>query len=181
MLTAAEQRRVAICTRKKSTKLTNKEVAREFGVTEKSVANALQWGRRTGIYEIDQSEQLERRIYEIVQSLDELEKMSKLVNKNVVKRLEHGEEVNMSKEVTPLYKEIRESRVLLMELQGLYKQLVNIKLEQTNNIAVFRLPEKISSMEDWESVITEFESVQRMENKVDVDTTAKASLGFSLG
>ncbi len=183
MLRIHEKRRLAICCRKKTTKLTNEEIAREFEVSLPSVSNALKWGKAMGLYDVDQGEQLENRIAEILTQGSKLEEMAFLVASNVTSRLKKGEQVNMAKEVVPLFKELRETRSFLSELQGLYKQFVNIKQEMNISISSFNLPDKIVNQEDWKTVIDKFEEMSNIEGgaKLDVDATTKAGLSSILG
>lgn len=168
MLKEVQARRIAICVAKKTRGDSDEVLAREFGVSVPTIRKALEWGRNSGLYELDNAQQVEVRIVEVSDTIARLEE---LLDKCMVAShaaIDLGEKRALTGDVVPLAKEIREQRILLMELQGLYRQNMNIQIEQKNNVLV--LPQTVSDMDEWLKAVRE---VQRG----DLETTAQASIG----
>jgi predicted transcriptional regulator len=169
MLSASQRRRVDICVAYKARDVTQAQLAKEFGVTVATVNSAIKWGRNSGLYEIDNAQQLEVRIAEVNEEISRLEKMAKVVYENAMEYMKNEKKRrSLITDFVPLIKEIREQRVLLMELQGLYRQNVNIQVEQTNN-NILILPKPIDDMDEWMRAV---EGIKRN----DMATTTEASL-----
>lgn len=168
MISEVQERRIAVCVAKKSREVTNAALAREFGVSEVTIKKDLEWGRRSGLYEIENAQQIEVRIVEVSDEITRLEKMAEVVYENAMQYMKDTQKRrSLITDFVPLVKEIREQRVLLMELQGLYRQNVNVHVESKSNVLV--LPQTIDNMDEWMRAVQEV-------TQGDMEATKEASL-----
>lgn len=187
MLSKLEVTRTRIVSLLKAGK-SHDDVMKIMDVSKNQITGALNWAERAGIFDKDRVVLLEQRILETVRDLERLEELAKREYDRLLKVYKRNDEVekdledaesrglsardrsflhrllstpDMSKTIVPLMKEIRESRVLLMELQGLYKQQVNVLVNNVQNNLIV-LPGRLKH-DEWAMAVAEA-------LKVDVDS-----------
>lgn len=128
MLSPTKARYVQICERKASSGEANRQIADDFGVSERTIDTALAWGRRMGFFEKDVGEKLSERIAEVRNHLEYLESELRLIKR--MARNRDGKRVPVPHRYTAvLSREIRETLALLLELEGIYKKSLNVSVD----------------------------------------------------
>lgn len=135
MLTNTERRNIEICTRKIEKEEPNHVLADVWGVTERTICNALAWGRRKGFFARSATDKLQEHIGELKAQIGWLESELKIAKKAQVTTDEKtGKRVKLpmaAHRVGMLSRELRETRALLMELEGVYKKTVALQVDES--------------------------------------------------
>ena len=137
MLTPTQKRYVDICTYKIANASTaNKDIAGVFDITRKTVDLAIAWGRRNDLFRRAASDNIDQSIQEVRAHLKLLESEVRLYKRQRRK----GDEIQSSL-ITGLSRELREWRIILMQLEGTYETTLKLRYPGTNGQSI--LPEKI--------------------------------------
>ena len=135
MLTNTERRNIEICTRKIEKEEPNRILAEVWGVTERTIDNALAWGRRHGFFARSATDKLQEHIGELKKHIDWLEKELKIAEAaRTFKNEETGKKVKApmaAHRVGMLSRELRETRALVMELEGVYRKTVALQVDES--------------------------------------------------
>lgn len=126
MLSVKQKRYIDICLAKRmNPSRTNMELGADFGVSRTSVDRAIRYGHTFDIFAIDTLHKIETHIGELRVLLGKLEKAFAKHN-----RKPHGVPKSWKPnavDLTRLSREIRETRMLIMELEGLYKHTLSVQ------------------------------------------------------
>lgn len=157
MLTREQHRYVSICVDRIAGS-SQKELARKYTVSESTVKNAVAWGKENGLFETDLSIKLERHIQEFRSRLAKLDEWlhKEFARDEMVREKSGGYEALAAKQLVPIFEEIREHQTKIMELEGLYRQYVNIQNNDNREQNVFIIPQTVESTEDWQKVVEKF-------------------------
>ncbi len=122
----AKQRWLRIIADKLETGDSHKELANRFGVSTKTIERALDWGRKQGLFEVNARERLFHHIIELTKQLDWINEEKETAIE--MTRDETGKRTMPipSQQLTALSRELRETRIAVMELEGLYWNVRNI-------------------------------------------------------
>lgn len=135
MLTNTERRNIEICTRKIEKEEINKVIAEAYGVTERTIDSALAWGRRHGFFARSATDKLQEHIGELKKQIDWLEAELKIAEAaRIIRDEKTGKKIKVpmaAHRVGMLSRELRETRALLMELEGVYKKTVALQVDET--------------------------------------------------
>ncbi len=135
MLTNTERRNIEICTRKIEKEEINKVIAEAYGVTERTIDSALAWGRRHGFFARSATDKLQEHIGELKKQIDWLEAELKIAEAaRIIRDEKTGKKIKVpmaAHRVGTLSRELRETRALLMELEGVYKKTVALQVDET--------------------------------------------------
>ncbi len=119
MLSPARARYVAICAaRIASPRASREELAAQFDTTASTVDHAIDYGRSAGLFVRDACEKVTRHIAELQAVAGKLER--------VFNRLCRSERPQGAW-VAALARQLLDYRTRIMELEGLYKQTVNLQ------------------------------------------------------
>lgn len=105
---------------------TNSTIAKRFGVAYKTVQRALEWGRDQGFFEIDTRERLYHYLVEFNRQLEWIREERELAV-NMTKN-KHGKRTIPihPRHFAALSREERDTLTKMLELEGLYKNAVNV-------------------------------------------------------
>lgn len=135
MLTNTERRNIEICTRKIEKAEPNRILAEAWGVTERTIDNALAWGRRHGFFARSATDKLQEHIGELKKQIGWLEKELRIAERaRTFTDTETGKKQKApmaAHRVGMLSRELRETRALLMELEGVYKKTVALQADES--------------------------------------------------
>ena len=129
MLSATERRRIDICIAYKTEtpRPTQVSLAQRFGVAPVTVNKAIHWGEQFGLFTDDISMRLQYQLAEWRDHLKFLESELRLTKR--ISRSESGKRYPISHNaLKTLSSEIREVRTRIDELEGIYKQTVNVNV-----------------------------------------------------
>jgi DNA-binding transcriptional regulator LsrR (DeoR family) len=159
-----------MCLEKVSSGAKNAEIARRWGVSERTVKTALAWGRENGVFDADVTVKLEKHLQEFKARLKDLDGYlrAELGRDRKIRDASGGYEALPSKQIIIIFQEIREHQTKIMELEGIYRQYVNVS--QTNNVQqnVFVVPQAAESKEDWAQVVEKFLEKQNATTQLEV-------------
>ena len=134
------------------------QLAEKFSVSEGTVAGALKWGEENGVFRIDAQISVEQHILDVRDSIQKLEKRLDraldLAEKfDQIEQTKTGPRLKVmpSRHYILIFTELREQRMLLMELEGVYKKQLNISDMNVQNNNFFVLPRKMDASE-WEDM-----------------------------
>lgn len=134
VLTSTERKYLQIVLAKLSNgSLSSTKLAEQFECSVATVERALSWGRKTGKFTTDSAEKLAEHIAEYRKHLEFLEKELKARKK--LAREEAGGRRDApigSQSLKHISSEIREVRLKLMELEGIYSNIVNVQVTGKN-------------------------------------------------
>lgn len=158
MLSAEHSRYVSMCIDKISSGETNKELARRYGVSESTVKNAVAWGRDNGVFDTDITVKLEKHIQAFRKRLAMLDEYlkSEFERNEKIRVSTDGFEALPSKQLIMIFQEIREHQTKVMELEGIYRQYVNVNQTNNNQQNVFIIPQAAESQEDWQELVKRY-------------------------
>jgi hypothetical protein len=127
VLSPSKRRYVEICTYKiNNPDTSNEKVGAHFDVERRTVDRAIAWGRKQGLFQPD-GEKLRQHIAEWREHERWLEQELRLQKRDA--RKDDGRRAPMqSFALTSLSRELREVRTKIAELEGLYKQTVNVNI-----------------------------------------------------
>lgn len=136
MLTNTERRNIEICTRHMDDQdITIAELAVKFGVSDSTVNRALAWGRRHGFFARSATDKLQEHIGELKKQIDWLEAELKIAEASRIMRDEKtGRKFKVpmaAQRIGVILKELRETRALLMELEGVYKKTIALQVDES--------------------------------------------------
>lgn len=181
-MTQTDERRLAIVTARRAGK-TKKQVSEEFGITEATVDNAIKWAQGHGIFDKDNAVLLERRIMETIHRMEKTETIFEREHNRLMRLYDQSEEDESKKDgrlpfrikdgYVPLVQELRNDQTLLMELQGLYKQNLQVQVSNTTNILV--LPAKATDTE-WMEMVNDIKEKARNDARLTDELTRAATM-----
>jgi hypothetical protein len=135
MLTNTERRNIEICTRKIEKEEPSHVIAEVYGVNTRTIDRALAWGRRHGFFARSATDKLQEHIGELKKQIDWLEKELRIAEKaRSLKDKQSGKRIKVpmaAHRVGMLSRELRETRALLMELEGVYKKTVALQVDES--------------------------------------------------
>jgi len=179
MLTNAECRYIEICTERiANPKTLNRELGIIFDVTERTIDRAIWWGKKKGLFTKNARTKINRHISEFQKHIDFLEAELKIIDRartfktliddegNILEPYDvNGEPRDQTKyrtkknklpigpaRLAAVSRELRECRVIVMELEGIYKQTVNLQLGTVDLPAI-----QITGPDDYDLASSEFE------------------------
>ncbi len=140
---------------------TREQTAEICGVSLYMVTQAVKWGEGSGLFDKDKAVLLERRIAEVMTHAERIEdifgreykRLKRLYDRSDNEESEADGKLpfRIRDSFVPLAQELRENQVLIMELQGLYKQTVQMQVTN-NNTNILVLPNKASG-DDWDEMV----------------------------
>lgn len=169
VLTTTEKRYIDICVAQIASADTNEAIAQRFGVARTCVDRALRWGRERGLYTLDTNEKLRVHLQELGTVLRRLERAFLAMDRRYRKLLRNGRDRATTESPTsPPFRSVRHGpkdatargsirlmvqlaerilgyRTRIMELEGIYKQVLNI--QHGGTIAVRAEPD-LSRLDD---------------------------------
>lgn len=129
MLTKSERQKLLICNEYLATRSTNRDLAKKFNLAECTIARALAWGREQGMFESDTEQKIRQNILELQKILSGLEKeyqaclRASQKQRKTNKKYTFGLTYNLS----GLAKRILEYKTRILELEGLYHKVIELK------------------------------------------------------
>lgn len=124
MLSPTKLRYIEICTDKINSGDSNEQVAARFDVERRTVDRAISWGRKQGYFQPN-AEKLKQHIAEWREHEKWLEQELRLTREKY--KREDGKRSAMHPfALSSLSRELREVRTKIAELEGIYKQTLNI-------------------------------------------------------
>lgn len=139
-----------------------KETASRLGISENAVRQHVAWGTAHGMTDTDSMVLVEHRLAELIDRSEKVQRLWEREYERLGRLYTKSEEGNSADDAklpfrvrdtfVPLTQELRENQVLIMELQGIYKQNANITNVQ-NNTQIIVLPSKTESTEEWEKMV----------------------------
>ena len=123
-----ETRYLQIVTEKIKSGKNNTAIAKQFGVDRRTVQRAFDWGYAKGIFDVDIRERLFHHIIEFTKQLDWINEETRLAV-DQTRNEETGERTGPMNpmHLSVLSREERETRIKVLELEGLYRNVLNIK------------------------------------------------------
>jgi transposase-like protein len=123
----AQQRWLQIIADKLKTGESHKKVAKRFGVSTKTIERALDWGREQGLFKVNARERLLYHIIELTKQLDWINEEKDLAVDRT--RDENGKRIAplMPHQFVAISRQMRETRVKVLELEGLCKNVLNLR------------------------------------------------------
>ncbi|MDD4986808.1 MAG: hypothetical protein PHQ43_13740 [Dehalococcoidales bacterium] len=136
MLTNSERRNIEICTRHMDDEnITIAQLAKQFGISDSTINRALAWGRRHGFFARSATDKLQEHIGELKKQIDWLEAELKIAEAaRVIRDEKTGKKIKVpmaAQRIGVILKELRETRALLMELEGVYKKTVALQVDES--------------------------------------------------
>jgi transposase-like protein len=111
------------------------ELAVQFDVSDSTINRALAWGRRKGFFARSATDKLQEHIGELKAQIEWLESELKIAKKAQVTTDEKtGKRIKLpmaAHRIGMLSRELRETRALLMELEGVYKKTVALQVDES--------------------------------------------------
>jgi DNA-binding Lrp family transcriptional regulator len=156
---ALEYRYITLCLEKMRSDSTYDQLAQKYGVSRSTVVKAVKWGEKNGVFRLDLQVNVEHHILAVRQEIARLEKrLGRLLDMadeydGIVE--EEGKKV--ARFIPPvqyvrIFDELRQQRVLLMELEGIYRKQVNVmNVNETNNNIVV-MPH-IADRAEWDELV----------------------------
>jgi len=164
-----------------------KETAQRLGIAESTVRIHVKWAETHGMLDKDKSVMLEHRIAELNDRQDkindiwqrEYQRLDRLYAKSEANDSadDHKLPFRIRDTFVPLTQELRENQVLLMELQGLYKQTVQTQItNNTTNVLV--LPNKAND-DEWARMVKEVLG-ESLTDSIKIAERPEEPVGFNL-
>jgi len=151
VLTTTEARYIAIIREQIATAKNNEQIASQFGVARTCVDRAIRWGRKCGLYALDSTDKLRTHLQELGAVLRKLERAFLAMDRRYRKLLRNGRDRSVADSPTaPPFHSVRHGpkdsaargcirlmallaerilgyRTRIMELEGIYKHVLNIQ------------------------------------------------------
>ena len=123
-----KQRRLQIVADKLSTMDTNTDIAKRFGISRKTVQRALDWGHDQGLFDVNIRERLLHHVMGFTKQLDRIDEEWRLA-------IDQTRDDETGERLFPLHpqmfgtlsREERETRIKVLELEGLYRNVLNVR------------------------------------------------------
>jgi len=126
VLTVRHKRYIEICLAKRTNpSRTNMQLAADFGISRSLVDRAFRYGQEHDIFAVDILNKVQTHISELRTLLGKLEKAFAKHSRKP-RGVPKGWKPNAT-DLTRLSREIRETRMLIMELEGLYKHTLSVQ------------------------------------------------------
>ena len=124
----AQNRWLQIIANKIETGESNTKVAKRFGVSSKTVQRALDWGHDEGLFEVNIRERLLHHVMGFTKQLDRIDEEWRLA-------IDQTRDDETGERLFPLHpqmfgtlsREERETRIKVLELEGLYRNVLNVR------------------------------------------------------
>jgi len=126
VLTTAQKRYVDICITQKTTDKTNQELAKQFGVARSCIDRAIAWGREHGLY-VPDTDKLRDHILELRAVLDKLEFALERHFRQPSRKRGNAKWKPYATGIASLSNQILAYRTRIMELEGLYRNTLNLQ------------------------------------------------------
>jgi|TARA_Y100000310_G_scaffold109452_1_gene107912 hypothetical protein len=132
MLTNKELQRIEILSWRKAKAATIADTAAHFGLSDAGVYNAIQWGRKSGFFTEQTVDNLEKHIAEYSKAIKEIEKELRIARRAARRKYLKPDGTEGVRRVplpaniiNAIFGRWNEYRTRLMELEGIYRQVVN--------------------------------------------------------
>jgi len=114
--------------------LTHEDIAQKYDCSLSCVAQAIAWGKHAGLFNMAGEHNLQVHIAEHQRMIGELERQWRIAKKVSVRIRDDGKRVRVPmahERIAVLSRELRQWREMLMKLEGVYEQIVNVKVSGT--------------------------------------------------
>ena len=126
VLTPTQKRYVDICTYKIAhAEIANKDIAEVFDIAPRTVDLAIAWGKRHELFRRAATDKINHHIQEIRAHLKWLESELRILKRST---RHEGKRIPLpAAQIRAISAELRETRVVLMELEGIYRKTLNLQ------------------------------------------------------